>query len=97
MDSFKDLFLRTANIRRIGSAAADLAWVAEGVFDGFWETNLRPWDIAAGELLIREAGGMITDFWGDPVLSTCWPVAGTTLIYPLIMETVTRYFPEFPR
>ncbi len=53
-----------AGIRRLGSAALDLAWVAAGRFDGFWESNLQPWDVAAGMLLVREAGGFVTDFRG---------------------------------
>lgn len=54
-----------AGIRRFGSAALDLAWVAAGRFDGFWESNLQPWDVAAGMLLVREAGGFVTDFRGS--------------------------------
>ena len=53
-----------AGIRRFGSAALDLAWVAAGRFDGFWEEDLQFWDIAAGILLVREAGGFVTDFRG---------------------------------
>lgn len=61
---FKAVFLRARGIRRAGSAALDLAQVAAGVFDGFFEFHLAPWDIAAGALLIEEAGGSITDFDG---------------------------------
>jgi len=53
-----------AGIRRLGSAALDLAWVAAGRFDGFWEDQLQPWDVAAGMLLVREAGGFVTDYRG---------------------------------
>lgn len=53
-----------AGIRRLGSAALDLAWVAAGRFDGYWESDLQPWDVAAGMLLVREAGGFVTDFRG---------------------------------
>lgn len=53
-----------AGIRRFGAASLDLAWVAAGRFDGFWESDLAPWDVAAGILLIKEAGGFITDFRG---------------------------------
>ena len=53
-----------AGIRRFGSAALDLAWVAAGRFDGFWESDLSPWDTAAGCLLVREAGGFVTDYRG---------------------------------
>ena len=54
-----------AGIRRFGSAALDLAWVAAGRFDAFWESDLKPWDVAAGMLLVREAGGFVTDFRGQ--------------------------------
>jgi myo-inositol-1(or 4)-monophosphatase len=53
-----------AGIRRFGSAALDLAWVAAGRYDGFWESDLNPWDTAAGCLLVREAGGFVTDYRG---------------------------------
>lgn len=53
-----------AGTRRLGSAALDLAWVAAGRFDGFWESDLQPWDAAAGILLVREAGGFVTDYRG---------------------------------
>jgi myo-inositol-1(or 4)-monophosphatase len=53
-----------AGIRRFGSAALDLAWVAAGRYDGFWEEHLSPWDVAAGILLVREARGFVTDFRG---------------------------------
>ena len=60
---------KVAGIRRFGSAALDLAWVAAGRYDGFWESNLQPWDTAAGCLLVREAGGFVTDWRGrsDPI------------------------------
>lgn len=54
----------TAGVRRFGAAALDLAWVASGRFDGFWEHKLNPWDIAAGILLVKEAGGYVSDFAG---------------------------------
>jgi myo-inositol-1(or 4)-monophosphatase len=57
-----------AGIRRFGSAALDLAWVAAGRYDGFWEENLEEWDVAAGILLVREAGGFVTDFRGGDKL-----------------------------
>jgi myo-inositol-1(or 4)-monophosphatase len=55
-----------AGVRRTGAASIDLAWVAAGRFDAYWEAGLKPWDIAAGVLLIREAGGTITDYAGLP-------------------------------
>ena len=65
LETFKALFPMTAGIRRAGSAALDLAYVASGRLDGFWELGLNPWDIAAGALLIEEAGGFISDFSGN--------------------------------
>ena len=62
MAILKDVITRTAGVRRPGSAALDLAHTAAGRFDGFWEFNLKAWDIAAGALMIREAGGMVSDF-----------------------------------
>jgi myo-inositol-1(or 4)-monophosphatase len=61
---FREVFLQARAIRRAGSAALDLAYVAAGVFDGFFEFRLSPWDIAAGAILIEEAGGELTDFDG---------------------------------
>ncbi len=64
MGMFKELFAKTADMRRAGSAALDLAYVAAGRVDGFFEFGLKPWDTAAGELLIIEAGGLVTDLSG---------------------------------
>ena len=61
---FHEIGPRVAGIRRFGSAALDLAWVAAGRFDGFWESGLNPWDTAAGCLLVREAGGFVSDYRG---------------------------------
>ena len=66
LEMFKALFPDTAGIRRAGSAALDLAYVAAGRLDGFWEIGLSEWDIAAGALLVLEAGGMVSDFSGGP-------------------------------
>jgi myo-inositol-1(or 4)-monophosphatase len=61
-------FLKKARaIRRLGSAAIDFCYVANGVFDGFWEVSLHPWDLCAGKLIVEEAGGLVTDFDGNPV------------------------------
>jgi len=68
LDHFGKFALRTQGIRRCGSAALDLCFVACGRLDGFWELNLKPWDIAAGTLIVREAGGVITDFEGNELL-----------------------------
>lgn len=64
LDHFREFAMRTQGLRRCGSAALDLCFVACGRLDGFWELNLKPWDIAAGALIVREAGGVTTDFEG---------------------------------
>jgi myo-inositol-1(or 4)-monophosphatase len=66
---FNKIFMQAGDIRRCGSAALDLAYVACGRYDGYWERGVKPWDIAAGELLVRESGGLVTDFSGgnDPM------------------------------
>ncbi len=65
MDYFKLFYYRTRGVRRDGAAALDLCYVAAGRFDGFWEYDLKPWDVAAGMLLVTEAGGMVSDFRGN--------------------------------
>ena len=65
LDHFREFAVRTQGIRRCGSAALDLCFVACGRLDGFWELNLKPWDITAGALIVREAGGVTTDFDGN--------------------------------
>jgi len=64
MSMFKDVLTNSVGARRLGSSALDLAYVAAGRFDAFWEFGLKPWDIAAGALLVQEAGGVISDFSG---------------------------------
>ena len=66
LDHFKNFAQMGIPLRRLGSAALDLSYVAAGKFDGFWEASLRPWDYAAGKLLIEEAGGTVTNFAGEP-------------------------------
>jgi len=78
-----------AGVRRFGSAALDLAWVAAGRYDGFWEEDLSPWDIAAGILLVREAGGFVTDFRGaDRALETGQVLAATDQIHSKLHKLV---------
>jgi myo-inositol-1(or 4)-monophosphatase len=70
LDRYLHVFHRTfevvEDLRRVGAASLDLAWTAEGVLDGFFEIGLGTWDVAAGALLVREAGGVVTDWAGDP-------------------------------
>jgi len=73
---------RVAGLRRFGAAALDLAWVAAGRIDGYWERNLSPWDMAAGLLLVREAGGFASDLdGGDAILSKGHVVVGNEPIH----------------
>ena len=71
-----------AGLRRFGAAALDLAWVAAGRFDAFWERDLSPWDLAAGILLVREAGGFVTDIdGGEEVLAKGHVAAGNDTMH----------------
>ena len=65
LDMMRDMTHRTAGLRRAGAAALDLAHVAAGWYEGFWEVGLNPWDMAAGSLLVQEAGGLVADIHGD--------------------------------
>lgn len=77
----------SAGVRRAGSAAIDLCHVATGYFDGFWELSLLPWDVAAGTLIVREAGGLVSRFDGDPdVLGPGEIVAGNPSIHARLLE-----------
>ncbi len=79
----------TAGIRRVGSAAIDLAWLAAGRFEAFWELHLSPWDIAAGILLVREAGGIVTSIDGAPAdLGTAPLVAGNPAMHAWLLEVL---------
>ena len=93
LDDYQRQFARvarsTSGIRRPGSAAIDLADVAAGRFDGFWEQRLSAWDIAAGTLLIREAGGLITDMAGRNIgIEHTSVVAGNPAIHRWLIETL---------
>ncbi|MEP7228314.1 MAG: inositol monophosphatase family protein [Gemmatimonadales bacterium] len=81
----------TSGIRRPGAAALDLADVAAGRFDGFWEQQLSAWDIAAGTLMIREAGGVVTDFSGRDIgIEHTGVVAGNPAIHAWLIETLNE-------
>lgn len=62
IEHFVSFLTKARAVRRLGSAALDMCYVASGVFDGFWEVNLQPWDVCAGKLLVEEAGGIVTNF-----------------------------------
>lgn len=85
----KDLIKDTAGIRRAGAAALDLAYVAAGWLDGFWEIGLQPWDMAAGVLLIQEAGGVVTDLeGGDNYLENGHLVTAGPRLHQIMVDTV---------
>jgi myo-inositol-1(or 4)-monophosphatase len=89
MESFKALIVEAAGIRRPGSAALDLAYVASGRFDGFWEIGLNVWDIAAGVLLVREAGGLVGDFeGGHDFLESGNIVAAAPKLFPAMLREI---------
>jgi myo-inositol-1(or 4)-monophosphatase len=80
---------RARAVRRFGSAALDLAYVAAGRFDGFWELGLKPWDVAPGILIAREAGAVVTDMWGgDTMLETGDIVAATPALHRPILDVI---------
>ena len=83
---------QTAGIRRQGAAALDLAYVAAGRYDGFWEMNLQPWDIAAGCLLIQEAGGLISDFRGGHNYMDSGNIVGaSTKVFKPLLQIVGKH------
>ncbi len=90
-----DLMARTAGIRRCGAAALDLAWVASGRFDGFWERGLSPWDMAAGIVLVREAGGRATGITGnDDMLDSGAIVAGNEVVHAALLDRLGKARPK---
>ena len=95
MRAFKAFVRTTAGLRRAGSAAIDLAYTACGRYDGFWEIGLSPWDIAAGVLLVREAGGTVTDVVGGRnFLETGDIVAAGAGFHPILVEVTRKAFAE---
>ena len=93
LKSFRRVFGHTGSIRRAGSAAIDLAYVACGRVDGFWEMALSSWDMAAAALLIQEAGGRVSDFFGGPTyLEQGHIVAGNPVVHRQLMAVVGPVF-----
>ena len=90
LDLFRTLFLEARAIRRAGAAALDLAYVAAGVFDGFFEFRLSPWDILAGAILVEEAGGRVADFSGGAAyLESGDVIAGTPGVVDSVVAAAT--------
>ena len=94
INTLRDLLLRSSDIRRAGSASLDLAHVACGRFDGFWELGLSPWDMAAGCLLIHEAGGIVSDFAGGAGFLTSGNIlAATPRIHEIMLARIRTHLP----
>jgi myo-inositol-1(or 4)-monophosphatase len=87
---FERALLTFEDLRRAGAASMDLAWTAAGVFDGYFEQNLGTWDVAAGALLVREAGGLVTDWQGDDRawLQSGDVVAGPPAVHARLLEVI---------
>lgn len=95
LEVFREVFFRAAALRRPGAAALDLAHVAAGIFDGFFEFSLSPWDVAAGTLIVREAGGVVTDLeGGDDVLTRGNVVAATPAVHRELLEIMSGHCRE---
>ncbi|GAB1411813.1 inositol monophosphatase family protein [Candidatus Desulfobacillus denitrificans] len=89
---FRDMMHKTAGVRRPGAAALDLAWVAAGRIDGFWELGLSPWDMAAGALLITEAGGLVGDLTGEAnYLETGNIVGGNPKVFVQLLQIIAPH------
>ena len=89
---FEAALRRFEDLRRAGSASLDLAWTAAGVFDGYFEQALGPWDVAAGALLVREAGGVVTDWSGDEEawITSGDIVAGPPVVHAALLDLARR-------
>jgi myo-inositol-1(or 4)-monophosphatase len=95
---WEGFMLRTHGVRRTGSAALDLAWVACGRVDAFWEFGLRPWDVAAGSLLVEEAGGHVSNLDGTMLdISAAQIVASNGRLHQQMLETLAAIRPEAER
>ena len=86
---FREFITRSRAVRRLGSAALDLCYVAAGRFDGYWESKIQPWDVAAGALIVAEAGGQVTTLTGEPFRSRAGSVLATnTRIHDLMLDVI---------
>lgn len=92
IDHFKNFLMKTQAVRRDGVAAVDLCYVAAGRYDGFWELNLFPWDVAAGYLMVLEAGGHVSEFRGkDFEVYFKEIVASNKIIHSQMIKTISQY------
>ena len=95
MGILRDMMQKTAGLRRPGSAALDLAYTAAGRYDGFYETGLKPWDIAAGCLLITEAGGLVSDLEGnDSYLKSGHLCAGNPKVFAQMLQVIAPHLTD---
>jgi myo-inositol-1(or 4)-monophosphatase len=94
---FREFITKSRAVRRLGSAALDLAYVAAGRFDGYWEAKIQPWDVAAGALIVEEAGGRVTTVTGQPFRSRAGSVLATNGRIHDLMQQVMVEFSERPR
>lgn len=91
--AFQEIMLNCSGVRRWGSAALDLAYTACGRYHCFWELGLSSWDVAAGALIVEEAGGIVTDFWGEHnYLESGYLIAGSENIHLKLQEILSFHF-----
>lgn len=93
IEVFGEMLKSVRAIRRLGSAAIDLCYTASGVFDGFWEINLNPWDVAAGKLIVEEAGGLVTDYSGKEMnIFSKQIVASNKVIHNSLLKVIKSVY-----
>jgi len=93
IEIFVAMLKRSRAVRRLGSAAIDFCYVAKGVFDGFWEVHLHPWDISAGKLIVEEAGGMVTNFNGEKIdIFSKQILASNRKLHPQLLEAINSVY-----
>ena len=90
VDNFKNLIKKIGGIRRIGTGAYELSQVAKGVFDGYWEIKMNPWDVAAGILLVKEAGGKVTNLEGEEINDEPFVIAGNNYTNKRLIEELSK-------
>ena len=95
---FREFITRSRAVRRLGSAALDLCYVAAGRFDGYWESKIQPWDVAAGALIVEEAGGRVSTVMGDPFRSRAGSVlASNGLIHDPMLDVIIEFSQRAPK
>jgi myo-inositol-1(or 4)-monophosphatase len=90
LEMFKGIYQHCADVRYSGSAALNLAYVASGKLDGYWQSDIKEWDMAAGILMVQEAGGIVTDYKGAPDFSMGNIVAGTPKMHGILLDHITN-------